>query len=256
MADNLWLAMVAVRGDDAPPGEAMIEQYRSQWPDLPPPNLSNSGPRVATLSFDDAAAAVTQVPMPIPWTQIEGPCEAAWYWPGATEAMRDHQTHLLITLLDEGRSEIDKSMRLTRLTSVVARTSDAAGIVWGPSRLVHDVEAFSKLAGEMTRQHLPLYLWVDFRVQAQPDGSLVLFTTGLEALGREELEVAGYAGQPQRLVENVYNVAHYQIDKHGAIKDGDTIGLADGVRITARHAPSLCDADKQVLRLDFAGDTA
>jgi hypothetical protein len=52
-------------------------------------------------------------------------------------------------------------------------------------------------------------------------------------------------------LDHVYNVAHYAITHEAAIKDGDTIGLADGWQVTARHLPSFVGDARNVVRLDF-----
>ena len=38
----------------------------------------------------DAHCAVSLMPAPIPWPELEGPCATAWWWPQATERMRAH----------------------------------------------------------------------------------------------------------------------------------------------------------------------
>ena len=44
-----------------------------------------SRPRKAAWSFSlgGNTAAVALMPAPIPWSNLEGPCETAWWWPEA-----------------------------------------------------------------------------------------------------------------------------------------------------------------------------
>jgi hypothetical protein len=255
--DNLWLAMLALASGPSPAVEDVVDNLRRGWPEIGKIEATESSPQLATIIIGEAIAALTQIPAPIPWSELAGPAEAAWYWPEAGAALRDHESHVLIALLDESRGAVAKSTRLTQVTAAAAAAARApAGIYWGPGRLVHNPDDFLDVANNMNPQDLPLYLWIDFRVGQNADGSLTLFTTGMEPLGHRELEVAIFSGPPQRLVESAYNVAHYILESKGTIRDGHTIGLADGMEITARIAASMCDPDLEVLRLDFTSEGA
>jgi hypothetical protein len=134
------------------------------------------------------------------------------------------------------------------------------GIFWGPGRMVHPYQAFVEQALQMTSENLPLYLWIDFRVETVPSEQqpgneyFRLYTTGLEALGQSELEVAQYQGNPQQLLELVYNVAHYLVEKRKAVNDGDTIGLTDQVQASIRHSKSMLDGTTDTLWVEFQSE--
>ena len=70
------------------------------------------------------------MPDPIPWADLEGPCREAWYWPEAAEALRDHTSHLLVTLIDEGSKSVDKSVILTQLVSGLVGTWHEGSSLW------------------------------------------------------------------------------------------------------------------------------
>jgi len=204
-----------------------------------------------TCTFGKFTVAVTLVPRPIPWSQLEGPCATAWFWPTAAEALRDHQAHLLVTLLDEGGKEIPKATALTQLVAGLVANAPAQGVFWGPGRLVHPPRAFLDQAAQLSADDLPLFLWVDFRVERNDNGTTRLYTTGLEAIGYTELEVAEYLGEPQTLLEYSYNIAHYQLSQAKEINEGDTIGLTDEIQVVANRRPSMFDEALEVVALDF-----
>ena len=104
----------------------------------------------------------------------------------------------------------------------------------------------------MTPTDLPLFLWVDFRVERTDDSTVRLYTTGLEALGQTELEVAGFQGEPQTLLEFGYNIAHYQLSQTKTINEGDTIGLTDQLQAIAHRRPSMFDSEMEVIALEIA----
>jgi hypothetical protein len=198
-------------------------------------------------------AAVTLVPRKIPWSRLEGPAATAWYWPEAAAQLRNHEAHLLVTLIDESGSAIEKSLALTRLTAAVAATAPSVGVFWGPGRLVHPPAGFIDQAQECDASNLPLFLWIDFRVELHDDIGVRAYTTGLEALGQPELEVERFDAAAQSLIRHLYNLAHYVLDRKQVIRDGDTIGLAEDVSVTVRRDRSMLGGDLEVLRLEFDG---
>ncbi len=248
-----WLSLVMLDESELPEFSSISQYVRDTYADAPEIKLAGTTENLITCTFGEYTAAVTLVPRAIPWSQLEGPCATAWYWPTATEALRDHQSHLLVTLVDEAGKTVCKSTALTQLVAGLVASSRASGVFWGPGRLVHPPQAFLDQAAQLAADDFPLFLWVDFRVERTDSGGTRLYTTGLEALGYTELEVKDYLGEPQTLLEFAYNIAHYQLNQSKVINEGDTIGLTEEVQVTARRAPSMFDASLEVVALEFEG---
>jgi Domain of unknown function (DUF4261) len=246
-----WLALVLFDEPELPEFDEVTRFIGEMYPDAPALAQAGSTENLFTCTVGEYTAAVTLVPRPVPWSQLEGPCATAWYWPTAGDALRDHKAHLMVALVDEGSKSIDKAIALTQLVSGLVGTSPAQGIFWGPGRLVHPPQAFIDQAQQMAPRDLPLFLWVDFRVERDPNGTCRLYTTGIEALGKLEIEIRDFAGEPQVMLEYAYNVAHYQLARNTQIKDGDTIGLTDEVQAVAHLARSMFDPEMEVVRLEF-----
>lgn len=250
-----WLSLVALDRPLLPAFEDVAAWHAEHFPDDPQPALAAATERLLTFTIGEFTAAATLVDRPIPWAQLEGPCATAWYWPRATAAMRDHRAHLLVALVDEGGSAVQKAAHLTRLTAALTAAGPSLGAFWGPGRLVHDAEAFCEQAVQMADDDLPLFLWIDFRIEKIDDPAMgeavQLYTTGLEALGQSELEAPRYAGSAQELLNHAYNLAHYLLDQRKLVRDGDTIGLTEEIQVTARRSPSMLGGELEVLRLEF-----
>jgi len=247
-----WLALVALKEPELPAFERVAQFVGQEFDDAPPMTPAGATEGLITCTMGDYTAAATLVSRSIPPSQLEGPCATAWYWPTAEQQLRDHQAHLLVTLVDEGSNAIEKSTLLTQLVSGFVATSPAMGVFWGPGRLVHPPRAFVEQAVQMSPTDLPLFLWVDFRVERTDNGMVRLYTTGLEALGQTELEVVDFRGEPQTLLEYGYNISHYQLSQAKAINEGDTIGLTDELQAIAHRRPSMFDSELEVIALEFA----
>jgi hypothetical protein len=246
-----WLALVLLDEPRLPEFDEVTNFIGEMFATPPVMSVAGSTENLFTCTIGEYTAAVTLVPRPVPWSQLEGPCATAWYWPTATEALKDHQAHLMVVLVDEGSKSIDKSMALTQLVGGLVGTSPVQGVFWGPGRLVHPPQAFLDQAHQMSPRDLPLFLWVDFRVERQPDGNCRLYTTGLEALGKTEIEIREFPGEPQVMLEYAYNVAHYQLTKQKHVNEGDTIGLTDEVQAVVHLGPSMFDESLEVVQLEF-----
>jgi hypothetical protein len=244
--------LIAIDRPRLPAFEEVAAWFEEHFPDASQPVLAASTERLLTFTIGDFTAAAAMVDRPIPWSQLEGPCATAWYWADASEVMRDHRAHLLVALVDEGGKPIEKAMTLTQFTAALTGAAPSLGVFWGPGRMVHAAEAFCDQAVQMAADDLPLFLWVDFRIETIDEaGAVQLYTTGLEALGQSELETPRYAGPAQELLDHAYNFAHYLLEQRKVVRDGDTVGLADHVQVTARRAPSMLGGDLEVLRIEF-----
>lgn len=246
-----WLSLVMLDEPLLPAFEEVAQYIEKNFSDAPTLTVASATENMFTCTLGEYTAAATLVPNPVPWSQLEGPCATAWYWPTAADALQDHAAHLLVTLIDEGGKSVEKSTSLTQLVAGLVGSSRARGVFWGPARLVHPAQAFIDQATQSTAADLPLFLWVDFRVERTDAGATRLYTTGLAALNGVELEVTNFAGEPQQLLEYAYNIAHYQLCQGKPINDGDTIGITDEVQVVAHCGESMFDDKMEVVQLEF-----
>jgi hypothetical protein len=245
------IAAVALEDNVFPSPAEVVQFLQEHWPNIATAAESQSKPGVMTFSMDGDRAGMALVAKPLPWSDLEGPCAAAWYWPQAAAAFRRHAAHLIATVMPEGRDRLATALRLTAMVAASGATSHALGVYWGPGRLVHAPEAFLQESLHMSRENLPLNLWVDFRLGQNEDGTHSLFTTGLAAFGYREMEIWDSRRSPQSLRDSAYNVAHYVLEKGSVLKQGETIGGTEEEKIPIRVEPSRWDGATTVIRLDI-----
>ena len=209
----------------------------------------DDGKIVFGLGGDHAAIAL--MPAPIPWTELEGPCATAWWWPEAGEKMKKHTSHVLVALAGSAGNLVQRHVTLTHLAAAVAAHTEAAGIYWGGGTLVHEPQAFIEQAGDITPKNLPWPLWIDFRVERNDEGSSRLFTTGMKAFNQLEIEIPHSRKAPAEVFDFACSIADYIITTNPRIEDGHTVGRSEAEKVRAAHAPSMWDPKIEVLRLDF-----
>jgi len=192
--------------------------------------------------------AVSLMPAPIPWRDLEGPCATAWWWPQATEQMRSHRYHFLVALIRGDIERVERRVLLTHVVRAVVSTTDAIGVYWGEGTLVHEPRMFLEQSARIAPDHIPGMLWIDVRVEPNADKSFRCFTTGLAPLGFLEIEVARSLLKPQDLIELIGDTACYIVNGRKRIKDGETMGRTETERYKVRHVPSMFGRGK-VMRL-------
>ena len=198
----------------------------------------------------DGMIAVALMPGPIPWADLEGPCATSWWWPEATDKMRGHKYHFIVTVMGGTIPPVERRIILTNLCAAVIRNTDAVGVYWAEGTLVHAPEAFLEQSESISETQIPGQLWIDVRLEQNEDESFRCFTTGLAPLGHMEIEVPRATLKPQELLEFVGDTACYMVNTNTPIADGETLGRTATEKFKVRHAKSMFDRGT-VMRIDM-----
>lgn len=243
------LAMVALNAPVLPEAERIFPTLRQRYPAAPPPEEVNREGDILSFQWGDEMGFLSLIPAPIPWSELEGPCATAWWWPGARDAMQAHNSHIMVILMQGQGDPLTRHVLLTHLTAAVAAAADTAGVYWGSGTLVHEPQMFCEQAAGLTPGHLAPELWIDMRVEPASKGSYRFFTTGMEAFGRLEVEIDSTRCRPEEILDFTYGVIGYLLG--GAeVKPGETIGRSATEKVRVRHAKSMWDRG-QVMKLDL-----
>ncbi|HEY1173675.1 MAG TPA: DUF4261 domain-containing protein [Verrucomicrobiae bacterium] len=241
------VAMIALRQNSMPAAKDVVQAFKKLWNEETSEEIEDD----SFFGFNTSEGQIVcgLMPAPIPWEELEGPCETSPFWENATKEMRGHKAHLIVTANPRGENPVNASRLLTKAVAAILKTKCGIGVYWGAGTLVNSSETFLEHAAQMSAECLPLYLWVDFRVVPDEGDTLTLFTTGMEALGLMEIEMVQAQIEPEEAVDLVFNFAHYLLENGPVLKDGDSIGMSETQHIQIQHAPSLFDVRGNVYRL-------
>jgi hypothetical protein len=246
------IAAVLMEGDTFPFAQFQQVLAKSGPGGRRPAELNMAKDGILMCKLGDEMCALALMPAPYPWKDLEGPCATSWMWPKETPAVsviKRHSSHLLVTLIGGQAAPIQRRLCLCAVTALAARQQGVLGVYWPEATLVHYPKVFVEMAQKIASpQAPPLYLWVDFRVFRNPDGTFGLFTTGLKALGYMEFEIPRLAMQPGELREWAVNIACYLIEKGPVLKHGQTIGATADQQLRIRHTTSLYGHPGTVMR--------
>lgn len=225
-------------------------ELRSGYPELEASATTGEGV-TASFKLKNAELVLGNMPAPIPWPDLEGPCSTSVLWKDAAEQVGAHETHIIVTILSE-LNRIEQAILLTKATAAVLASSDAAiGVYWGNATLVVPKKIFVEFAGEVLPHGPPLDIWVDFRVGWQTSTTSSGFTQGMEALGHMEMEAQDSPEKPSDLRQRLHGLARYLVQNGPVIRDGDTVGEDARERIRVVYSDSGFAPDKRVMRLQY-----
>lgn len=247
---SVMISMILLRGSVALPISAIEHELRNRYPELGASSTADEG-STASLKLKDGELVLGNMPAPIPWSDLEGPCSASMLWKDASGEIKEHETHIIVTILSE-LNKVEQATLLTKTTAAVLAASDAAmGVYWGNASLVIPKKIFLDFAGEVLPHGPPVDLWIDFRVGWQTSKESGGFTQGMEALGHMEIETEGSQEKPSDLRQRLHGLAAYLIQNGPVIRDGHTVGQDARERIRVVISDSVFGHDKRVMRLQY-----
>jgi hypothetical protein len=244
------LSMIMLREEAAPTASRIEQELRTRYPDLNAA-VASAEDGTASLEARNGALVVALMPVPIPWSDLEGPCATSVIWKNAADDVKAHRAHLIVTILSE-LNELERSILLTQTTvAVLAACDGAIGVYWGNATLLVPKAIFIEFAEAILPQGPPLDIWIDFRVGWQEPKRSTGFTQGMTALGHMELEAQDWPEKPSDLRDRMQGLARYLLDNGRVIKDGDTIGQDATEKIRVVYAPSSYGHEGLVMQLRY-----
>lgn len=137
------IAFVTVDSPGVPPTAAALRAaWITLWPDQPPLPPVEPGDGSMVFALQHQLCAVSWMPGPVPWGDLQGPAACAWHWPDAAARLETHAAHLLVAVMDADPS-VQTAKRLTRLVSAaIEATPHATGVFWGAGAAVSPADRF------------------------------------------------------------------------------------------------------------------
>lgn len=214
-------------------------------------DMEADGQKVILLRVNGGTVMVGLIDAPLPKGQIDDLCAQAWYWRQACEATAAHKAHITAGVLDTNLDAVDARLLLTH---VVATLMDGNAIAsyWGAS--LHPRESVLKQSAGISRESLPVWLWVNFRVSNDVEKGFSLSTQGMEDFGLREIEAKDVNRSGREVFTLLAGMAEYLIGKGPVIKDGETIGDSPALNIRVRQGPSYWREGATVYRVTWPKD--
>jgi hypothetical protein len=245
------ISMVMLSGPGSLSGKAVKQQLKQHWPDIGEVQVTSSDEQVVMLRINDSQIILGHMDVPIPWSELKGPCATTIFWDDAKEQVKSHQEHWIVTVNSE-LEPLELTILLSQVTAAVMDACPTAiGVYWGNATMIIPKEMFLESAYELLPEGRPLDIWIDVRLGAKDDGTCSAFTKGLSAFDLMEFETIAAPEKPMELREWLLSLSGYLIENGPVIKDGETVGRTPKEKVTVTYAPSKYGHKGKVMRLDF-----
>jgi hypothetical protein len=245
-------AMIAVSSPVLPHPSTFLQQLVARCPDVEIELEGEENENTFTFTIAGNKAIVALVTKQIPWTDLEEQCAVAWWWPEATQTMQAHTAHVLVAILGDNGSALERYVHLTHLTAVVTEKTESLGVLFGSGSVVHPAKAFVSRSEGVSQENVDPLLWIDMRVEQNDDGSLRFYSLGMTFLGMHELEIDSVWLEAEELLDFAYSTIAYILASGEVIMEGETIGRSEDEVVVASYVPSMWNSERTVLKLGFS----
>lgn len=172
---------------------------------------------------DDMTAAVSLIPAPIPDGEAEQNAQNNFMWEHAVETTAQHKAHIMVAVLGEG-SYLERAKLLVKLISTCCQADNVLGIY--SSGTVFEPSIYMHYADMMNQDLFPIYNLIWFGLYQNENG-VSAYTYGMNAFGKDEMEVLETNLEPADLYDFISTLASYVIEYDVTLHDGETIGLTE-----------------------------
>ena len=212
----------------------------------------------ASEEKDDAAlvfevggmlAAVSLADCPIPDGEAEANAENNYMWEDAVKAAREHRAHILVAVLGKEKDLLEKGKLFTKVVAVCCRQKYATGVY--TSGVVFEPQFYEGFADMLKEDKLPIFNWIWFGLWRNEKG-LNGYTYGMEAFGKDEMEVLDTNADPYDLLDFLASLASYVLENDVELHDGETIGFtADDKRAITRSPGVGLPEEQMTLKISW-----
>lgn len=225
---KIILGMVMLQDQNSFDPKAFHKDYKNNYDKtLKEPSGDNSA---FSFKIDGELIVVGHIPIPIPHGDIEGAAEYAYNWDTAIEDLKTHKSHLIISVTSGGKDQIKRFKIFTQVICSLLRMTNSVGVYKGTQSLLIPKDDYLYEAELMSKDYLPLNLWIYFGYRVTDNGNSS-YTYGLKEFNKTEMEIINSSKSIEVIRKFLFNMTHYVLDYDVTFRDGQTCGMSADDRI-------------------------
>jgi len=225
---KIILGMVILRDENSFDSKAFRKDIKDNYPK----NIKEPSDQGFSFAFkvDDELIVIGHMPIPIPRSDIEGTAKYAYNWETALEDLKEHKSHLIVSITSGGHDQIKRFKIFTQVICSLLRTTNSIGVYEGNQSLLIRKKDYLSEASLMTIDYLPLNLWIYFGYRVTDKGNSG-YTYGLKEFDKSEMEIIDSPKTIEEISKFLFNMTHYVLDRDVTFTDGETCGMSADERI-------------------------
>ena len=174
------------------------------------------------LIIDDAKVVIAPFSFAMPVQAVEAGVQRNYLFDNALEVFVNHTSHVAISVVEGTGNTLEEGILLSKLLSVATQQTGATAIY--TNGVLYEAKKYYEETERLRDDELPManLVWVD--IHFEEDGTLTLYTNGMEVFDQLNVELLHCPWDPERAWNSILSVADYVLTSGKELKDGDTVG--------------------------------
>ena len=237
--------------------EALIDNLKSQWgivdergegkQNIPVTTNGNSNAEVVIMRQENKDVVFSYIPLKIS-QDLKMAARNNYKWPEALSAAKKHKAFILVSITGDKSELMDLAMILAKVTAACCSLKSASAVYMNDVLVQKDF--YINAASLIKENKLPLDCWIWFGIRKTKKGYSA-YTSGLEAFGKDELEVLDADCEPEQLRKFVYDFADSILSQDLTLADGSSISINGGKVHNIERSKGVALPGRQTLKIEY-----
>ena len=177
------------------------------------------------LIIDDYKVVIAPFASAMPVEALELGALRNYLFNNALEVIMKHTNHVAIGIVEGTGNTLEESILLSKLLAVATVQTGATAIY--THGVLYEADKYYQETENLRDNVLPMMnlVWVD--IDFEEDGTVSLYTNGMEELDQLNVEFLRCPWEPERAWKYILSVANFILTSGKEINDGDSIGRTE-----------------------------
>ena len=177
------------------------------------------------LVIDDYKVMVAPFSYAMPMEIIMQGATRNYLWDDALDAVIQHTSHVAISIVEGPGKPLEEGILLAKLLSVATEQTGTTAIY--TNDVLYEADMYYKETENLRDDVLPMVnlVWVD--IDFEEDGTISLYTSGMEEFDQLNVEFLHCPWDPERAWNYILSVANYILVSGKELTDGDSVGRTE-----------------------------
>lgn len=177
------------------------------------------------LVIDDYKVMVAPFSFTMPMETVTQGAIRNYLWDDALDAVSQHTSHVAISIVEGHGKPLEEGILLAKLLSVATEQTGATAIY--TNGVLYEAKKYQEETEQLRDDMLPMtnLIWVD--IDFEEDGTVSLYTSGMEEFDQLNVEFLHCPWDPERAWNYILSVANYVLTSGKELTDGDSVGRTE-----------------------------
>ena len=177
------------------------------------------------LVIDDYKVMVAPFSYAMPMEIVMQGATRNYLWEDALDAVIQHTSHVAISIVEGPGKPLEEGILLAKLLSVATKQTGATAIY--TNDVLYESDMYYKETEHLRVDALPMVnlVWVD--IDFEEDGTISLYTSGMEEFDQLNVEFLHCPWDPERAWNYILSVAEYVLTSDIKVEEGHSIGRTE-----------------------------